>query len=29
VGQGYFFARPVAPEEIEKFFGPVTTATFA
>jgi diguanylate cyclase (GGDEF)-like protein len=29
VGQGYFFARPVAPEEVEKFFGPVTTSTFA
>ena len=29
VGQGYYFARPVAPEEIEKFFTPVSSPTFA
>jgi diguanylate cyclase (GGDEF)-like protein len=29
VGQGYYFARPVGPEEIEKFFDPATTRTFA
>jgi EAL domain-containing protein (putative c-di-GMP-specific phosphodiesterase class I) len=29
VGQGYFFARPVAPEEIEKFFIPAAAATLA
>jgi diguanylate cyclase (GGDEF)-like protein len=29
VGQGYFFARPVAPEEIGRFFTPVGTPTFA
>ncbi len=27
VGQGYFFARPVPPEEIEKFFNPADTPT--
>ena len=29
VGQGYFFARPVAPEEIEKFFEPAGAPTLA
>jgi diguanylate cyclase (GGDEF)-like protein len=29
VGQGYFFARPVAPEEIESFFTPASSPTFA
>jgi diguanylate cyclase (GGDEF)-like protein len=29
VGQGYFFARPVPPEEIESFFDPAITPTFA
>jgi EAL domain-containing protein (putative c-di-GMP-specific phosphodiesterase class I) len=24
VGQGYLFARPVAPEEIERYFSPST-----
>jgi diguanylate cyclase (GGDEF)-like protein len=29
VGQGYFFARPVAPEEVERFFTPASSPTFA
>jgi diguanylate cyclase (GGDEF)-like protein len=29
VGQGYFFARPVAPEEIERFLMPANSPTFA
>jgi len=28
VGQGYFFARPVEPEEIERFFTPANSPTF-
>jgi len=27
VGQGYFFARPVAPEQIEEYLNPVVSAT--
>jgi diguanylate cyclase (GGDEF)-like protein len=29
VGQGYLFARPVAPAEIEKFFDPAVSPAFA
>jgi diguanylate cyclase (GGDEF)-like protein len=29
VGQGYFFARPVTPDEIERFFDPAIARTFA
>jgi diguanylate cyclase (GGDEF)-like protein len=29
VGQGYFFARPVPPEEIETFFSQAITKTYA
>jgi diguanylate cyclase (GGDEF)-like protein len=29
VGQGYLFARPVPPEEIEKFFSPATSPVLA
>jgi diguanylate cyclase (GGDEF)-like protein len=29
VGQGYFFARPVVPEEIERFFDPAFSRSFA
>jgi EAL domain-containing protein (putative c-di-GMP-specific phosphodiesterase class I) len=29
VGQGYFFARPVAPDEIEKFFISAAAPTLA
>ena len=29
VGQGYFFARPATPHEVEKFFAPVAVPTLA